>query len=77
MKIAVMPGDGVGKEVVPEGLKVLNAVQPGFELDHAQMCHPLKISQKKLWPQVNADDADQTGGKVYTCETELFQNLSI
>jgi len=23
MKIAVMPGDGVGKEVVPEGLKVL------------------------------------------------------
>ncbi len=25
MNIAVMPGDGVGKEVVPEGLKVLAA----------------------------------------------------
>ena len=25
MNIAVMPGDGVGKEVVPEGLKVLKA----------------------------------------------------
>ena len=30
MKIAVMPGDGVGKEVVPEGLKVLRAVAKKF-----------------------------------------------
>ena len=30
MKIAVMPGDGVGKEVVPEGLKVLRAAAKKF-----------------------------------------------
>jgi 3-isopropylmalate dehydrogenase len=35
MKIAVMPGDGVGKEVVPEGLKVLQvaANKFGFKYD--------------------------------------------
>jgi 3-isopropylmalate dehydrogenase len=35
MKIAVMPGDGVGKEVVPEGLKVLQvaAGKFGFKYD--------------------------------------------
>lgn len=30
--IAVIPGDGIGKEVVPEGLKVLRAVADRFEL---------------------------------------------
>jgi 3-isopropylmalate dehydrogenase len=30
MKIAVMPGDGVGKEVVPKGLKVLQAAAKKF-----------------------------------------------
>ena len=30
MNIAVMPGDGVGKEVVPEGLKVLKAAAEKF-----------------------------------------------
>lgn len=34
-KIAVIPGDGIGKEVVPEGLKVLRAAAEafGFELE--------------------------------------------
>jgi tartrate dehydrogenase/decarboxylase/D-malate dehydrogenase len=25
----VIPGDGIGQEVVPEGVRVLNAVAPG------------------------------------------------
>lgn len=37
-RIAVIPGDGIGKEVVPEGLKVLEAVAEkfdcGFAFDH-------------------------------------------
>jgi tartrate dehydrogenase/decarboxylase/D-malate dehydrogenase len=37
-RIAVIPGDGIGKEVVPEGLRVLQAVSARygctFELDH-------------------------------------------
>jgi len=34
--IAVVPGDGIGREIIPEGLKVLNAVaaQEGFELSY-------------------------------------------
>ena len=31
-KIAVIPGDGIGKEVVPEGMRVLEAVAPRFDL---------------------------------------------
>ena len=29
-KIAVIPGDGIGPEIVPAGIKVLNAAAEGF-----------------------------------------------
>jgi len=32
-KIAVIPGDGIGKEVVPEGLRVLDAAASRFNVD--------------------------------------------
>ena len=32
-RIAVIPGDGIGKEVVPEGLRVLDAAARKFGLD--------------------------------------------
>ena len=35
LKIAVIPGDGIGNEVVPEGIKVLEAVGARFGLDYA------------------------------------------
>src|SRR3954464_2572428 len=31
-RIAVMPGDGIGKEVVPEGLRVLEKAAPRFDI---------------------------------------------
>ncbi|GAC1442617.1 MAG: 3-isopropylmalate dehydrogenase [Mycobacteriales bacterium] len=34
MKVAVIAGDGIGPEVVAEGLKVLDAVLPGVERTH-------------------------------------------
>jgi len=34
-RIAVMPGDGIGKEVVPEGLRVLDAVAGKFNIEFA------------------------------------------
>ena len=40
MKIAVMPGDGVGKEVVPEGLKVLNVVSKKFGFTYSTTPYP-------------------------------------
>ena len=32
-RIAVIPGDGIGKEVVPEGLRVLQAAASAFDID--------------------------------------------
>ena len=34
-RIAVIPGDGIGKEVVPEGVKVLEAVSSRFDISFA------------------------------------------
>jgi 3-isopropylmalate dehydrogenase len=35
MKIAVLPGDGIGPEIVAEAVKVLNALGPSFDLETA------------------------------------------
>ena len=35
LKIAVIPGDGIGNEVVPEGIKVLEAIAGRFGIDYA------------------------------------------
>jgi len=40
MKIAVMPGDGVGKEVIPEGLKVLQACARKFGFSYTTTDYP-------------------------------------
>ncbi len=32
-RLAVIPGDGIGNEVVPEGLKVLEALAPRFDIE--------------------------------------------
>ena len=39
-KIAVIPGDGIGKEVVPEGLRVLEAVGRRFDIHFAWTHYP-------------------------------------
>src|SRR6476660_846702 len=40
MKIAVMPGDGVGKEVIAEGLKVLSVVAEKFNFRYETTDYP-------------------------------------
>ncbi len=35
MKIAVLPGDGIGPEIVAQAVKVLNALNIGLEMEHA------------------------------------------
>ena len=37
MKIAVLPGDGIGAEIVPEAVKVLRAVRPGLRFEWADV----------------------------------------
>src|SRR5262249_5115408 len=41
MNIAVMPGDGVGKEVVPQGLRVLKACAQKFGFHYKTTYYPL------------------------------------
>jgi len=60
-KIAVLPGDGVGREVVPEAVKVLDAaadVAGGFKLDYVEVpCGGMYyLEVGKEWP----DDAFET-----------------
>jgi tartrate dehydrogenase/decarboxylase/D-malate dehydrogenase len=49
--IAVIPGDGIGKEVVPEGLRVLERVGSlhGFELQFQNFDWSCEL-YKKNWP---------------------------
>jgi len=56
MKIAVLPGDGIGPEIVAEAVKVLNALDLNFEMETAPVGgaayeaagHPLPESTLKL-----------------------------
>ena len=62
MKIAVLPGDGIGVEIVAEALKVLRALDLKFEIETApvggaayeQAGHPLPESTLNLAKQADA-----------------------
>ena len=62
MKIAVLPGDGIGTEIVAEAVKVLKALDLKFELEEAKVGgaaydahgHPLPESTLKLAKEADA-----------------------
>ncbi len=62
MKIAVLPGDGIGTEIVAEAVKVLNALDLKFEMEtalvggaaYAAYGHPLPESTLKLASSADA-----------------------
>ena len=62
MKIAVLPGDGIGTEIVAEAVKVLQALDLKFELEQAPVGgaaydahgHPLPEATLKLAQQADA-----------------------
>lgn len=61
-KIAVIPGDGIGKEVVPEGLRVLDAAARKFSLrfqwDHFDWSSDYYLKHGSMMPE---DWRDQIG----------------
>ena len=75
MKIAVMPGDGVGKEVVSEGLKVLSAVAKkfGFTYDTTPYpfgagCYQVRAADEPHQPRARADPVarvTQSRGRIH------------
>jgi isocitrate/isopropylmalate dehydrogenase len=62
MKIAVLPGDGIGTEIVAEAVKVLNALDLKFEMETALVGgaayeafgHPLPEATLKLAKEADA-----------------------
>ena len=62
MKIAVLPGDGIGPEIVAEALKVLTVLDLKLELEHADVGgaayessgHPLPPATSRLAEQADA-----------------------
>ena len=62
MKIAVLPGDGIGAEIVAEAVKVLNALDLKFDMEQADVGgaaydkhgHPLPEATLKLASQADA-----------------------
>ena len=62
MKIAVLPGDGIGTEIVAEAVKVLNALELRFDMENALVGgaayeahgHPLPESTLKLAKEADA-----------------------
>ena len=62
MKIAILPGDGIGTEIVAEAVKVLNALDLGLEMEQAPVGgagyeasgHPLPESTLKLAKEADA-----------------------
>jgi len=62
MKIAVLPGDGIGSEIIAEALKVLNALGESFEMETAPVGgagyeakgHPLPEETLKIAKEADA-----------------------
>jgi 3-isopropylmalate dehydrogenase len=61
-KIAVLPCDGAGKEVVPEAIKVLRAAGAGFEFEEFEVNAEAYLRTgvaipNQVWPQLEAADS--------------------
>ena len=62
MKIAVLPGDGIGSEIIAEAVKVLNALNLGLEMEWADVGgvayaahgHPLPEATLRIAQQADA-----------------------
>ena len=51
-RIAVIPGDGIGKEVVPEGVRVLEVAAKRFGID-LHLDHPHDITPSPIHALTN------------------------
>ena len=62
MKIAMLPGDGIGPEILEQAVRVLNALDEKFEMEWAEVGgagyaahgHPLPESTLKLAKEADA-----------------------
>src|SRR3990170_6786540 len=59
MRLAVIPGDGIGPEVIAEALKVLNEVVPDVEVTKYDLCATRWHSTGELLPESVLDELRQ------------------
>ena len=59
-RLAVIPGDGIGKEVMPEGVRVLEAAARKFGIDLA--ARPLRLRVLRLLREARQHDAGRLEG---------------
>jgi homoisocitrate dehydrogenase len=64
-RICVIPGDGIGREVVPQAVKVLDSLRLGFEFIQAEAGFDCFL---RTGDSVPADTLE----KVYSCHATLF-----
>ena len=84
MKIAVLPGDGIGTEIVAEAVKVLNTLDLKFEMETALVGgaaydahgHPLPESTLKLAKEADAILFGAVGDWKLDC-VQLFKSGKI
>src|SRR6266481_5392900 len=64
-KIAVIPGDGIGKEVVPEGLRVLDAAARRFGIEfRREFDQYVNLRPCRLMPGIRTPLADRKPGDI-------------
>jgi homoisocitrate dehydrogenase len=68
-RICIIPGDGIGQEVIPQAVKVLDSLKLGFEFIQAEAGFDCFL---RTGDSVPADTLE----KVYSCQATLFGAVS-
>ncbi len=69
-RIAVIPGDGIGKEVMPEGLRVLDVVAERFGIDFERV--PIEWSSCDYFEQHGKMMPDDWNAQLSACDAIFF-----
>ncbi len=72
MKIAVLPGDGIGEEVMKEAVKVLQTVEKKFNLNFSFM---YGLIGGAAWPQYKTHFPKETQELVFQSDAVLFGSV--
>ncbi|MFC4450445.1 isocitrate/isopropylmalate dehydrogenase family protein [Halorussus aquaticus] len=76
-RIVVIPGDGIGKEVVPAAREVLEAVGPDFEFEEADAGDAVKAETGEALPEETRDLAANADATLFGAAGETAADVII
>ncbi|NEU59025.1 isocitrate/isopropylmalate dehydrogenase family protein [Halorussus sp. MSC15.2] len=76
-RIAVIPGDGIGQEVVPAAQKVLEAVGPDFEFEEADAGDAVKADTGEALPEETRELAANADATLFGAAGETAADVII